>query len=54
MIKKDNLFRLVADLVEMLKEYVDNYDKIIQLLEYNGLTGEQAIEWYGLYGNGKE
>ena len=54
MIKKDNLFRLIADLVEMLKEYVDNYDKIIQLLEYNGLTGEQAIEWYGLYGNGKE
>jgi hypothetical protein len=54
MIKKDNLFRLIADLVEMLKNYVGDYDKIIELLEFHGLTGEQAIEWYGLYGSGKK
>jgi hypothetical protein len=48
MIKKDNLFRLVADLVEMLVEYGCENDILISTLIYYGITKEQIAEWYGL------
>jgi hypothetical protein len=48
MIKKDNLFRLVADLVEMLIEYRCENDILISTLIYYGITKEQLKEWYGI------
>jgi hypothetical protein len=48
MIKKDNLFRLVAELVEMLIEYGCDHDSLIHTLTHYGFTNEQIAEWYGL------
>jgi hypothetical protein len=48
MIKKDNLFRLVADLVEMLIEYRCENDILISTLIFYGITKEQIAEWYGI------
>ena len=50
MIKKDNLFRLIADLVESLLEYGCEEESIIHILTYYGFTNEQIAEWYGITG----
>jgi hypothetical protein len=48
MIKKKFLFRLIADLVEMLIEYGCENDILISTLTYYGITKEQIAEWYGI------
>jgi hypothetical protein len=47
MIKKDMLFNLIADLVNMLME-CGYRDKVEYALKYYGFTEEQIKEWYGL------
>lgn len=47
-ISKNALFRLIADLVEMLIEYGCDTDTIVKTLKYNGFTKEQIVAWYGL------
>ena len=55
MIKKDMLFNLIADLVNMLMEYGANENGSIEhTLKYYGFTDEQIKEWYGLVGNDNE
>lgn len=46
--QSDNLYRLVADLVEMLIEYGAEENSILEVLDYHGITKEQAKEWYGI------
>jgi hypothetical protein len=45
---KDNLYSVIADLVEKLVEYGCDTDGIIETLKYYGFTNNQIIEWYGL------
>jgi hypothetical protein len=45
---KDNLYSVIADLVQMLSEYGCENDSIIETLKYYGFTNEQIAEWYGL------
>jgi hypothetical protein len=46
---KDNLLRVVADLVDMLREYGVEYETLTQTLLYHGFTKKQIEEWYGVY-----
>jgi hypothetical protein len=45
---QQNLLRLVADLVEMLKGYGANPNTLIELLTLNGFTLDEIAEWYGI------
>jgi hypothetical protein len=47
---KDNLFKVVADLIEMVKEFGQDDQSIIDVLCFYGFTKEQLNEWYGLQG----
>jgi hypothetical protein len=45
---KDNLYSVIADLVEALLEYGCDHDSLIHTLTQYGFTNEQIAEWYGL------
>lgn len=49
MIKKENLFNLVAELVNMLMEHGANENGSVEnALKYYGFTEKQIKKWYGL------
>lgn len=48
MIKKEDLYKAIADFVYMLQEY-GCPDKAIRFsLKFYGFTDEQITEWYGV------
>jgi hypothetical protein len=48
MATKDVLYSLVADLVDMLREYGAEVNSIVHTLKYYGFTDEEIKSWYGL------
>ena len=45
---KENLLRLIADFVDMLKMYGANNKTLIELLTLNGFTLDEIADWYAL------
>jgi hypothetical protein len=45
---KDNLYSVIADLVNLVMEHSNDSSEIIYILQQYGFTNEQIAEWYGL------
>lgn len=46
--KKNEMWKLVSDLIDELKNHGADPDLIIHILKYYGLTDEEIKEWYNL------
>ena len=45
---KDNLFGVIADLVNLVMEHSNDSSEIVYILKQYGFTNEQIAEWYSL------
>jgi hypothetical protein len=45
---KDNLYSVIADLVNLVMEHSNDSSEIVYILKQYGFTNEQIAEWYAL------
>jgi hypothetical protein len=45
---KDNLYSVIADLVNLVMEHSNDSGEIVYILKQYGFTNEQIAEWYAL------
>jgi hypothetical protein len=45
---KDNLYSVIANLVNLVMEHSNDSSEIVNILKQHGFTNNEIIEWYGL------